>query len=96
MRLRHDPIPVIALIIIISLFMMVCLKACVTENDIIIDPEPASYELESRKDRIKILKDMFDESYNIEYLIKYSDEIQNKVLQVRILEQIQRELRQYH
>ena len=76
--------------------MIVCLKSCVNENDITIDPEPASYELESRKDRIKILKDMFDESYNIKFFSKYSDEIQNKVLQVRILEQIQRELGQYH
>ena len=95
MRLIREHIPWIGLIISIALFMIVCLKSCVTENDITIETEPVLYNIESRKDRIDILKAMFAKSYNKKYLSDIAN-VENKVLQVKILEQIRYELRQYH
>ena len=96
MRLIREHIPWIGLIISIALFMIVCLKSCVTENDITIETEPGLYKLETSKDRLVILKAMFAESYNKKYLGSPAINVENKVLQVKILEQIRYELRQYH
>ena len=57
--------------------------------------ESEIYKLGTSKDRLVILKAMFAKSYKKKYI---SDEstVQNKILQVKILEQIRYELRQYH
>ena len=94
---RYINLPIFFLVVSITFFAVTFLQSCRNTNeDNITELEPGLYKLESSEGRLAILKAMFDESYNKKYFGSPAINVANKLLQVKILEQIRYELRQYH